>query len=170
MCQYKCTFYACGEPFVNDSWYKLCADRPHCEKTMALWEWNTLCPCLRKFLEGAWNRSRPKEERHKWHDEFETRLPKCCCQRMWPEKFEGLCHTCNPAGVTPGRFHRCSPECRAQPARLECPPEDPDPRIFFEWYMAFSNWPKTHRARYERWRDEKEPKGHEAWASSFCDS
>lgn len=149
MCQYRTTFYACGKEFVKDSWYKLCADRPNCENKIELWEWNTFCPGMRAVLARPWNMARPEEERFKWSDELRRRLP--CTDKLTPKKFESLCKTCNPANMQPGKFYRCSPDCRGQPIQLE-PPENP--RDFFEWYIE-RFWPKTPRGQYERRRDVK---------------
>ncbi|KAK7928099.1 hypothetical protein PG985_005097 [Apiospora marii] len=159
MCQFRITFYPCGLPFVKGSYYKLCADRPNCKKTIEMLEWHTFCPRMRKFLASAWNQQRQEEERYQWSPEIARRVP--CCKGMDPQVFEGLCRKCNPAGAEqPGGFHRCSLDCQTELFTTK------DPQYAFEWYIE-KCWPHMPTARYEQRRDARDPTESEMWASSF---
>ena len=161
MCQFKITFYPCGLPFVRGSWYKLCAGRPDCAKTIEMLQWNTLCPRMRKCLASAWNQQRPEAERHRWSPELAKRV--ACCKALKAEEFEALCRKCNPAGaLQPGGFHRCSPACQVEQFTTD------DPQYAFEWYIE-KYWPHMNVARYEQRRDARDPTESEMWASSFLD-
>ncbi|KAK8128457.1 hypothetical protein PG984_009565 [Apiospora sp. TS-2023a] len=153
MCQFTVTYYTCSCPFVRLSSYKLCVDRPDCEKTLDVVEENTFCPAIRKLLASPWNQRRPKAER-----------------RVDEASWQGMCRECNPEGEhdQPGnKFVRCGGDiCR----RRMLPRAHEDPQRGFDYFVRMY-WPPTPRGRYERRRDEKreEPEAYEGWASSFTD-